>query len=144
MRLFHAVFLSHPPRSSFLEGLSSEQFAELGSVHLLAFSARACSLAFLFSVSPMLTICRAFFFGGGGEQGGGGSFILISWGGGGSSAFLSLLILLISAILRAHFSYSSQRFFSCVFYRAFLLSGSGLSSRAALSSENAYYYFLCR
>ena len=39
--------------------LSSEQFAELGSVHLLAFSARACSLACLSSVSPFLTICRA-------------------------------------------------------------------------------------
>ena len=61
VRLFHAVYLSHIPPSSFLERLSSEQFAELGSVHLLAFSARACSLAFLSSVSPFLTICRAVF-----------------------------------------------------------------------------------
>ena len=35
--LFHAVFLSHLPPISFLDGLSSEQFAELGSVQLLAF-----------------------------------------------------------------------------------------------------------
>ena len=54
-------FLSHLPPRSFLEGLSSEQFAELGSVHLLAFSARACSLALLSSVSPFLAICRAVF-----------------------------------------------------------------------------------
>ena len=33
-------FLSHLPPSIFLEGLSSEQFAELGSVQLLAFSVR--------------------------------------------------------------------------------------------------------
>ena len=59
VRLFHALYLSHLPPSSFLEGLSSEQFAELGSVHLFAFSARACSLAFLSSMSPFLTICRA-------------------------------------------------------------------------------------
>ena len=59
--LFHALDLSHLPPSSFLEGLSSEQFAELGSVYLLAFSARACSLAFLTSVSPFLTICGAVF-----------------------------------------------------------------------------------
>ena len=61
VRLFRALYLSHVPPSSVLEGLSSEQFAEFGSVHLLAFSARACSLAFLFSVSPFLTICRAVF-----------------------------------------------------------------------------------
>ena len=35
VRLFHALYLSHLPPSSFLEGLSSEQFAELESVHLL-------------------------------------------------------------------------------------------------------------
>ena len=61
VRPFHALYLSHLPPSSSLEGLSSEQFAELGSVQLLAFSARACSLAFLSSVSPFLTICRAVF-----------------------------------------------------------------------------------
>ena len=37
------------------------QFAELGSVQLLAFPARARSLAFLSSVSPFLAICRAVF-----------------------------------------------------------------------------------
>ena len=98
--LFHALYLSHLPPSSFLERLSSEQFAELGSVHLLAFSARACSLTFLSSVSLFLTICRAVF----GILSGGG------WGGG-SYAFLSLVIPLISAILRAHFSYFSPGFF---------------------------------
>ena len=58
---FYALYLSHLPPSSFLEGLSSEQFSELESVHLLVFSARACSLALLSSVSPFLTICRAVF-----------------------------------------------------------------------------------
>ena len=65
VRPFHTVFLSHLPPSSFLEGLSSEQFAELGSVHLLAFSARACSLAFLSLGDLFLAISRAvliFFF----------------------------------------------------------------------------------
>ena len=61
MRPFHALYLSHLPSCSFLEGLSSEQFAELRAVHLLAFSARACSLAFLSSRSPFLAICRAVF-----------------------------------------------------------------------------------
>ena len=51
---FHALYLSHLPPSSFLERLSSEQFAELGSVQLLAFPARARSLAFpIFSVSVL-------------------------------------------------------------------------------------------
>ena len=59
--LFHALYLSHLPPTHFLDGLSSELFAELGSVHLLAFSARASSLAFLSSVSPFVTICRAVF-----------------------------------------------------------------------------------
>ena len=58
---FSPVFLSHLPPSSFLEGLSSGQFAELGSVHLLAFSARACTLAFLSSGSAFLAIFRAIF-----------------------------------------------------------------------------------
>ena len=61
VRLFHALYLSHLPPGSFLEGLSSKQFAEHWSFHLLAFSARACSLAFLSSVSPFLTFCRAVF-----------------------------------------------------------------------------------
>ena len=59
VRLFHAVFLSHLPPSSFLDGLFSEQLAELESVQLLAFSARACSLAFLSLGVPFLAICRA-------------------------------------------------------------------------------------
>ena len=58
---FHALCLGHLQPSSVLEGLSSEQFAELGSVQLSAFSARACSLSFLSSVSPFLAICRAVF-----------------------------------------------------------------------------------
>ena len=53
--------------------------------------------------------------------------ILISFFGVFSKAFLSLVILLISAIQRAHFSYSSQGFSWVFFYRAFL-SGSVLSS----------------
>ena len=57
--LFDAFFLSHLPPSSFLEGLSSEQFAELGSVQLLAFSARACSLSFLSLGVAFLEIFRA-------------------------------------------------------------------------------------
>ena len=44
-----------------------------------------------------------------------------------SYAFLSLVNLVVSAILGAHFSYSSLGFF-VVFYRAFLLSGSDLTS----------------
>ena len=45
------------------------------------------------------------------------------------------------------FSYSEGLFFSGIFhifYCAFLLSGSVLSSRARLSSEDACSYFLCR
>ena len=56
---FSPVFLSHLPPISFLEGLSSEQFAELESVQLLALSARACSLAFLALGVLFLAICRA-------------------------------------------------------------------------------------
>ena len=61
MQFFHALYLSYLPPSSFLDGLSSEQFKELASNHLLAFSARACSLAFLSLGSLFLTICRAVF-----------------------------------------------------------------------------------
>ena len=35
-----SLYLSHLPPSSFLAGLFSEQFVELGSIHLLAFSAQ--------------------------------------------------------------------------------------------------------
>jgi len=67
VRLFHTLYLSQLPPSSFLEGLSSEQFAELGSIRLFAFLllllllARAGSLAFLSSGSPFLAICRDVF-----------------------------------------------------------------------------------
>ena len=37
VRLFHALYLSHLPPSSFLKGWSSDQFAEFESVHVLAF-----------------------------------------------------------------------------------------------------------
>ena len=59
--LFHTVFLSHLPPSSFLEGLSSEQFVEFESVHLLVvvFLARACCLALLSIGVSFLAICRA-------------------------------------------------------------------------------------
>ena len=82
--LFHAVFLSHLPPISFLDGLSSEQFAELESVHLLALSARACSLAFLSLAVPFLAICRAV-------------LIYVVFFRLCSQALLSLVILLISA-----------------------------------------------
>ena len=59
VRLFHALYLSHLPSSSFLEGLSSEHFTELRSVHLLAFWARACSFAFLSLGVSFLSISRA-------------------------------------------------------------------------------------
>ena len=131
MHALHALYLSHPPPSSFLEGLSSEQFAELGSVHLLSFSARACSLAFLSSVSPFLAICRAVLI----------YFVLFS------GLFLELSVFSDSV----DFNYYEGSFFniflrdfSCIFYCASLLCGSVLSSRAALSSENACSSFLCR
>ena len=101
VRLFHTVFLSHLPPSSFLEGLSSEQFAELESVHLLAFSGRACSLALLLLGVSFLAICRAVLI-----------YLALFWGGlFCSKAFLFSVVLLISAIQRAHFCYSSPGFF---------------------------------
>ena len=50
---------------------------------------------------------------------------------------ISLVIVLISAVLGAHFSYSSQGFFMSSTVLCF--SGSVLSSRATLSSENACF-----
>ena len=91
VRLFHSIFLSHLPPSSFLDGLSSEQFAELGSVDLLAFSARAFCLACLSSRSPFLAICRAVFV------------YLVLWGG------LFLFLSLFSDSV--DFSYSEGSFF---------------------------------
>ena len=113
VRLFHALYLSHLPPSSFLEGLSSEQFAELESVHLMAFSARACSLAFLSSVSPFLAVCRAvliYFF-----------FRVCS------KTLLSLVILLFQLFKRLIFLILLRPTLWVFFYRAFL-SGSVLSS----------------
>ena len=66
--------------------MSSELFEELKSVHLLAFSARVCSLAFLSSGSPFLAICRAVFI----------HLVLFCVC---SYSFLSLVIVLISAVL---------------------------------------------
>ena len=98
VRLFHALYLSHLPPGSFLEGLSFEQFAELGSYHLLAFPARARSLAFLSSVTPFLTISRSVFI------------YLVLLGG----LFLGLSLFSNSvdfSYLKGFFSYSSQGFF---------------------------------
>ena len=128
VRPFHTLYLRHLPPRSFLEGLSSEQFAELGPVHFLAVSARACSLGFLPSASPFLTICRAVFI-----------YLVL---------FRGLCLGLSFFADSVDFSYSEGLFFlfflrdfSCVFYRGFLPSGSVLSSRAALSSENARSQF---
>ena len=85
---FFAWDIFHP---ALLEWLFSEQFAELGSVHLLAFSARACSLSFLSSVSPFFGICRAVFI------------YLVLFGG------LSSLLSLFSDSV--DFSYSEGSFF---------------------------------
>ncbi len=61
VRLFHAVFPEPPSTQLFSWVFSSEQFAELESVHLLAFWARARSLAFLSVGFPFLGICGAVF-----------------------------------------------------------------------------------
>ena len=148
VRPFHTLYLRHLPPRSFLEGLSSEQFAELGPVHFLAVSARACSLAFLPSASPFLTTCMAVFI------------YLVLFGG--------LCLGLSFFADSVDFSYSEGLFFlffSGIFHASstvvffllvlFFLAGlhcllrmhalnSVLSSRAALSSENACHQFLCR
>ena len=75
-------------------------------------------------MSPFLAVCRAVLI-----------YLVIF-----SGLFLELSVFSDSV----DFSYSEGscfniflRDFSCIFYCAFLLSGSVLSSRAALSSENA-------
>ena len=73
-------------------------YTALFSSKHLAFSARACSLAFLSLWVSFLAISRAVLI----------YLVLFS---GLSKAFLSLVILLISAFLRPYFSYSSQGFF---------------------------------
>ena len=55
-------FLGRIPPSSFLYWFCSQQFAELGSIHFLAFSARACSLACLCLAILFLGICRSLFW----------------------------------------------------------------------------------
>ena len=105
---------------------------------MLAFSARSCSLAFLFLGVPFLAICSA---------------VLI---------YLVLFSVLFSGLSlfsdSVDFSFSKGYFFCFLnflaafswvfFYRAFLLFGSILSITpyigGALSSENACYQFLCR
>ena len=73
-------------------------YTALFSSKHLAFSARACSLAFLSLWVSFLAISRAVLI----------YLVLFS---GLSKAFLSLVILFISAFLRPYFSYSSQGFF---------------------------------
>ena len=95
--LFHTVFLSHLPPSSFLEGLSSEQFVEFESVHLLVVGFFSSGLLFgppifrgfvlsnLQGCFEILSFCFLF-------------FCLFVFARVYSKAFLSLVILLISAI----------------------------------------------
>ena len=125
VRLFHGIYLSHLPPSSFLEGLIVFWAVYRARIRLLVgfFSSGLFFGLPIFSVSVFNNLQ--------------GRLHIISSFGGCSYTFVSLVILLISAILRAHFLLFFFRDFSCVFYRAFLLSGSVVSSRATLSSENA-------
>ena len=105
----------------------SHQFAELGSIQCLAFSPRACSLAFLSFAILFLAICRAFLF---------YLFlfyyfiIIIVY----ADLFFSGLCLALSLFsYSVDFSYSKGSLFLgdfswVFFYRAFLLSGSVLFS----------------
>ena len=108
VQLLYAVFVSHLPPSSFLEGLSSEQFEGLGYFSSGLFFGLPVFRGFVLSKLQ-------------------GCFDILSFLRVCSKAILSLVILLISAIERAHFSYSSQGIFLYIFYRAFL-SNSVLSS----------------
>ncbi len=103
--------------------MSSEHFAKLGSVDLLAFLFFSSVLFFglpIFSVSVLNNLQ-------------GRLHIISSFWGGCAYSFVSLVILLISAILRDYFS---QGFFMRLL-PCFFLSGSVLSGRVTLSSENA-------
>ena len=92
VQLFYAVFVSHLPPSSFLEGLSSEQFEGLGPFSSGLFFDLPVFRGFvLSSLQGCLDIL---------------SFFRVC-----SKAILCLVILLISAIQRVHFSYSSQGIF---------------------------------
>ena len=115
--LFHAFYLSHLPPSSFLEGLSFQQFADLVSDPLLAFAARACSLAFLSSVYLFLAIfCRAPLI----------YLVLLGrWGGGGGGRGVCFSLCSDSD----DFSYSEGSFF--VFF-------SGISH----ASSTMFFFFL--
>ena len=103
---------------------------------MLAFSAGACSLACLSSRSPFLAIDRAvlvhlvLFL-----------FVLFLGGVGWWGRLLLFLSLFSDSVDFSYYEGSFLLFFlrdfSCVFNRAFLFSGSVLSSRATLSSENA-------
>ena len=120
----------------FFEGLSnSEQLAELGSVHLLAFSAGACSLSFVSLGVPFLVICWAlfnFFF----------SFLFVCLFSGlflglslfsdsvDFSCFKGSVFLFFSGLFRG--SSSTVLFFFLVLFFLALRN-------AALSSENACY-----
>ena len=60
---FFFFFFAGPSSTQlFLYWFCSHQFAELGSIHCLAFTARACSLAFLCLAILFLAICRAVFW----------------------------------------------------------------------------------
>ena len=76
--LFHALYLSHLPSSSFLEGLYFEQFAELESVHLLAFSSGLFFGLPMFRVSVLSSLQGRF-------------HILSSWGGVGGGILFPFL-----------------------------------------------------
>ena len=98
------VFLGRIPPSPFLYWFCSQQFAELGSIDFFAFSARACSLAFMCLAILFLGTCRAVFF-----------YILISFP---NACFLIYLFLFLTLVLRpfsvywfCYFSYSEGSFF---------------------------------
>ena len=104
--LFHALYLSHLPPSSFLEGLSSEQFAELESVHLLAFSSGLFFGLPMFMVSVLSNLQGRF-------------HILSSWGGVGWGGILFPFLFSDSV----DFSYSKGSvflFFSRIFFMGLL------------------------
>ena len=87
--LFHALYRSHLPPSSCLERLSSEQFSELGSGHLLLFHLGLVLWPSCLRVSVLsnFRVVLVYFF------------LWVC-----SYYFLFLVILLISAILRSYFS----------------------------------------
>ena len=129
VRRFHVLFLGQLSPSSFLKGLSSEQFASLGSIHLLGFWVRACSLALLYLAVLFLAICRAVF-----------TYIFL---------LLSGLFLCLSLFSESVGFNCSEGWFFLFFWGIFRGSCTALFfflvvfflalRRAALSSENACY-----